>query len=98
MDFCVIRFIAGFPDGSDGKISACNVGDLYSIPGLGRSPGEGSGNSCILVWRIPWAEEPGGLHSPWDRKESNATVRLTPQFHNKKKKTIGILIGIALNI
>ena len=34
----------GFPGGSDGKESACNVGDLGSIPGLGRSPGGGHGN------------------------------------------------------
>ena len=33
----------GFPCGSAGKESACNVGDLSSIPGLGRSPGEGKG-------------------------------------------------------
>ena len=33
-----------FPGGSDGKASACNVGDLGSVPGLGRSPGEGNGN------------------------------------------------------
>ena len=33
-----------FPGGSDGKVSAYNVGDLGSIPGLGRSPGEGNGN------------------------------------------------------
>ena len=32
------------PDGSDGKEPACNVGDLDSVPGLGRSPGEGHGN------------------------------------------------------
>ena len=32
----------GFPGGSAGKESACNVGDLDSIPGLGRSPGEGN--------------------------------------------------------
>ena len=32
----------GFPGGSDGKESACNVGDLGSIPQLGRSPGEGN--------------------------------------------------------
>ena len=32
-----------FPDGSDGKGSTYNVGDLGSIPGLGRSPGEGNG-------------------------------------------------------
>ena len=34
----------GFPCGSAGKESACNVGDLGSIPGLGRSPGGGHGN------------------------------------------------------
>ena len=34
----------GFPGGSDGKESACNAGDLGSIPGLGRSPREGNGN------------------------------------------------------
>ena len=33
----------GFPCGSAGKESACNMGDLGSIPGLGRSPGEGTG-------------------------------------------------------
>ena len=33
----------GFLGGSAGKESACNVGDLGSIPGLGRSPGEGNG-------------------------------------------------------
>ena len=41
----------GFPGGLDGKESACNVGDLGSVPGLGRSPGEGHGNpfqySCL---------------------------------------------------
>ena len=34
----------GFPGGSDSKASACNVGDPASIPGSGRSPGEGNGN------------------------------------------------------
>ena len=42
---------SGFPGGSDGKESACNVGDLGSIPVLGRSPGGGHGNplqySCL---------------------------------------------------
>ena len=45
-----------------GKESACNAGDVDLIPGLGRSPGGGHGNS-LLVWRIPWTEEPGGLQS-----------------------------------
>ena len=38
----------GFPGGSAGKESACNAGDLGSIPGLGRSPGEGKHQySCL---------------------------------------------------
>ena len=42
--------------GSAGKESACNMGDLGSIPGLGRSPGEGKGYPLqYLPWRIPWA-------------------------------------------
>ena len=45
----------GFPCGSAGKESACNAGDLGSIPGLGRSPGEGKGyHSSILAWKISW--------------------------------------------
>ena len=36
-------FIWVFPGGSDDKESACNAGDLGSIPGSGRSPGEGNG-------------------------------------------------------
>ena len=38
-------FTEGFPGGSDGKAPASNVGDPGSLPGLGRSPGEGNGNS-----------------------------------------------------
>ena len=45
---CVTEYmyngILGFPGGSDGKESTCNVGDLGLIPGLGRSPGEGNDN------------------------------------------------------
>ena len=36
--------VTGFPGGSDGKASVCNAGDLGSIPGSQRSPGEGNGN------------------------------------------------------
>ena len=51
----------GFPGGSAGKESACNVGDLGSIPGLGRYPGEGKGyplqysgleNSMDYIWSM----------------------------------------------
>ena len=47
--FCI--FLVGFPGSSEVKASACNVGELGSIPGLERSPGEGNGNpvqySCL---------------------------------------------------
>ena len=46
-----ISLLWGFPAGSDDKESAHNAGDQYSIPGSGRSPGEGNGNplqySCL---------------------------------------------------
>ena len=59
----------GFPDGSEGKESACNEGDLGSIPVLGRSPGEGKGYPL----QIFWPGEFHGLYSPWGRKESDTT-------------------------
>ena len=53
-----------FPGGSAGKESACNEGDLGSIPGLRRPLGEGMATpSSIPAWRIPWTEEFGGLQS-----------------------------------
>ena len=45
----------GFLCGTTDKESACNVGGLGSIPGLGRSPGKRKATqSSILAWRIPW--------------------------------------------
>ena len=48
----------GFPCGSTGKESACSVGNLGSISGLGRSPGEGKGYLFL------WPGEFHGLYSP----------------------------------
>ena len=42
--------LQGFPGGSDVKESACNAGDLGSIPGWGRS------HSSVLACRVPWTE------------------------------------------
>ena len=56
-----------FPGGSEGKESTCNVGDLGSIPGLGRSPGEGNGNP----FQYPDLEN--FMDSPRGRKESGTT-------------------------
>ena len=63
----MVKRMEGFPGGSVVKnlpASAETTGEMSSIPALGRSPGVGSGNhSSILAWKIPWAEEPGGLQS-----------------------------------
>ena len=54
----------GFSGGSGVKNPPANAQDTGSIPGSGRSPGEGNGtHSSILVWEIPWTEQPGGLQS-----------------------------------
>ena len=60
-----VVFGKNFPSGSDGKVSVYNVGDLGSIPGSGRSPGEGNGNPLQYYWpgKIPWTEELGRLQS-----------------------------------
>ena len=61
---CLYR--TGFPGGSEVKVSSCNVGDLGSIPGSGRSPGRGNAtHSSILAWEIPWIEEPSGVAKSW---------------------------------
>ena len=65
---CIYR---DFPGGSDGKVSVYNVGDLGSIPGSGRSRGEGNDNSSTLAWKIPWTEEPDRLQSMGSQRVSH---------------------------
>ena len=55
--------LSGFPGGLVVKNLPANVGDVGSISGSGRSPGEGNTCSSIFAWEIPWTEEPGGLQS-----------------------------------
>ena len=62
-----------FSHGIAVKESACNVGDLGSILGLGRSPGEGNGYPLQLFWPGEFC----GLYSPWGRKEFNTTEQLS---------------------
>ena len=59
--------IKGFPGGSAGEESPCNVRNLGSIPGLGRSPGEGNG----------YPLQYSGLENSMDCKESDTTERLS---------------------
>ena len=76
----------GFPGGLEGKASAHNARDLGSIPGSGRSPGEGNGNplpySCL---ENPMDGEACRLqsmvgYSLWGRKELDMTERLNFHF------------------
>ena len=70
LDYLVLSL--GFPGGSDHKEFACSEGHRGSIPGSGRSPGEGNGNSLQYSWV-------GNLISyrPWDHKELDTTEQLT---------------------
>ena len=81
----------GFPGGSDGKESTCNVGDLGSIPGLERSPGGGHGDplqySCLenlhghrnLAGYCPW----GCKYLPPPKKKIQSQVQVL-HAHNLK--------------
>ena len=60
------------PCSSEGKEPACNAGDQGSAPGLGRSPGEGNGNT-LLAWRMPWTK--GGV---WQDTIHGITKSWTP--------------------
>ena len=71
----------GFPSGSDSKESTCNAGDLGSIPGSGRSAGEGIGYPCQYSWaslvsqlvKTPpamwetWVQSLGGWEDPLEK-------------------------------
>ena len=64
---CIHLYVyMGFPGGSDGKESACNVGDLGSVPGLGRSPGEGKvyplQYSCLENSIFLWDTDSSNFH------------------------------------
>jgi len=66
------------------KNTPVNAGDMDSVPGLGRSPGEGNGNPLqYSAWKIPWTEEPVGLqymalqrvrHDLATKQEQNITI------------------------
>ena len=85
--------LLGFPCFSAGKESTCNVGDLGSIPGLGRSPGEGIGYPLQYSWASLVAQgriclqcgRPGFNPSvgkiPWRRERLPTLVLWSGEFH-----------------
>ena len=70
----------GFHGGSEGIESACDVGDLALIPGLGRSTGEGNGYPPVLPWGIPRTEEPSWAIVYGGCKKSDTTEQLILNF------------------
>ena len=78
------------PHGSDGKVTACNVGDPGSIPGSGRSPEkETTTLSTVLAWRIPWTEEPDRLQSMGSQSQTRLSDFI---FTFQKEKKLPDLI------
>ena len=70
----------GFPGGSDGEVSTCNAGDLGSIPGLGKIPGGGQPTPTFLPGEFHGQRSQVGC-SPWGRRESDTTERLSTAWH-----------------
>ena len=88
----------GFPSGSIGKESTCNVGDLDLIPGLERYSGGGHGNplqySCL--------ENPHGQRSlvnyrPWGHKELDMTEQLSAHTHTHTHTHTQFVCAISLS-
>ena len=91
----------GFPCGSAGKESIHNVGDLGSIPGLGRSPGEGNG---YLLQYSGLENSTDCVYSPWGCKELDMSERLSlslPVPHRQisgERKLTNLLTGLTLQL
>ena len=82
----------GFPCDSAGEESACNVGDLSSVPGLGRFPGEGKGYPFQYSGLENFMD-----YNPWGHKESDTTERLShvsPPFYTMH--SMWLLVFIAM--
>ena len=90
MDICTLpcvtriasRKLLGFPGGSAGKESACNVGDLGLIPGLGRSPGEENDNPLQYSHLGNSMDRGAWRTSPWGHKELDTAERLNNNNNN----------------
>ena len=89
----------GFPGSLDGKESACNAGEPGSIPGSGRSPGEGHGNpfrySCLGEFH--GQRSPVG-YSPRGHKERDMTEQLTYATNNNGKVCVCVCVRMHTHV
>ena len=76
----------GFPGGSDGKEPACNAGDLGSLPGSGRSPGEGNG----------YPFQYSSLENSVDRRVWWATGHRAAELNTTERLTLTFTVWIVL--
>ena len=91
-----LKTLTGFPYGSAGKQSACNAGDLGSIPGLGRSSGEGKER---LPTPVLWPGEFHRLYSPQGHKESDTTGWLSLSLYDpysRKEQLLSWLPAVSI--
>ena len=74
------------------------MGDSDSIPGSGRSPGDGNAtHSSILAWRIPWVEEPGRLQSMGSRRVGYAQATSNFTFTSVKQQILFVRVRKSLS-
>ena len=81
-NYLSILYFMGFPCGSAGNKSACNVGGLGLIPGLGRSPGEGNS------YPLQYSDLMNSVDciSPWGHKELDTTEQLSLSLFTNAKR------------
>ena len=87
-----MHFINQLLDSSVGKESTCNVGDLGSIPGLGRSPGEGKD------YPLQYSGLENSMdYSPWGRKELDTTEQLSLSLSLSRKHVPASSLPVVLS-
>ena len=81
--YIALTLYLGFPGGSDGKVSACNAGDMvWSMDQEDPLEKEMATHSSIPAWRIPWTEEPGKLqYMGSQRVRHDWTTNITLLLH-----------------
>ena len=82
--------VAGFTGGLGGKESACNIGDMGSIPGSGRSSGGGRGTPVFLPGES-YGQRSWASYSPEGCKESDMTERLSPHASDSSSAVRSVL-------
>ena len=90
VEWAVTNSPQGLPGGSNDKVSAHNVGDLGSIPGLGRSPGEGNGNPLISTLARKfhgWRSLVGYIQSMGSQRVGHDWWRKLEIWRSKAKET-----------